>query len=219
MKYSPKSGGEGRSERPRKPMGSKTSSWSPAGDAPRGPRAPREGGSERSFNRGGDRGRDDRPQRSGGGSTYRREGATGGWNSRGPRTDAAGPGGRPNLPRANPNIVPARKLKEGIGAANRALAELMEDFGQGIAGDYDISSLEATLSFDTDGRFLGFGAGGSATITLTLTPLDAENVFHGEDIAAKAGETDDLDELENAVDEDDVAEGDSDDGEDRDPEA
>ena len=89
----------------------------------------------------------------------------------------------------------------------------MEEFGQGIAGEYDISSLEATLSFDVDGRFLGFGTGGSATLSLTLTPLDAENVFDRDDIAMAGGNLADLDELDATAAEDDDEEDDEDDDE------
>ena len=147
------------------------------------------GGGEQ--DRGGSGGWSPRPR-----TTYRREGASGGWNQssgRPPQRDFNRPqrdfsprssapsfnGSRSAAPSAAPEsvLVSAENLKKGIKAANRALADTLEEFGKGICGDYDISALELPVSFSADGRFLGFGKGGSLTINLTMTPLEADVVF------------------------------------------
>lgn len=97
--------------------------------------------------------------------------------------------------------VPVARLKEGVAQANRALAEVIEQFGSTLSGDYDISTLEVSVSFSEDGRFLGFGQGGAATMTLSVTPLSAEEILEGEE-----GELMDMDEDESfgAADMDDL---------------
>lgn len=93
---------------------------------------------------------------------------------------------RPSAPAPAPRVaaaplVSAQQLKAGIGQANRALAEVVEQFGHTLRGDYDIGALEVTVSFDAEGRFLGFGAGGATSMKLSLTPLDAESIVEGEE--------------------------------------
>lgn len=127
-----------------------------------------------------------------------------------------------------PQPVGIRKLKEGIASANRALAELMEEFGSGILGSYDIADLEVPVSFDADGRFIGFGKGGAVTFSLTITPLEAENLFTADDdtdaVLSVAGldddadldESDESDDASGADDEDDADDADESDDDDAD---
>lgn len=160
------------------------------------------GGERRDFggDRGGERGGfdregggEDRPQR----RTYRREGGMEGGYGRpafnrdrdfgkreGGRDFGASP--KPFAPRG-PQPVAAKKLVEGVAQANKALADLIESFGKSIRGGYDISELEITCSFDNDGRFMGFGVGGAVSMTLTITPLDAEEIMAREDDEAFDG--------------------------------
>ena len=95
--------------------------------------------------------------------------------------------------------VSAKKLQEGIPAANRALAAVMEEFGQQLVGEYDISEIEVPVSFDSDGRFIGFGPGGSLTIKLKLTPIEADDML--------ADRGDELLELGDDEDDEDLGEG------------
>jgi hypothetical protein len=119
------------------------------------------------------------------GQSYRREGGMSGGYGRPARREEGGfqsfaPTTAPaatQRPPAGAQPVPAQKLKDGVVQANKALAGLIEQFGNTIHGDYDISQLEATVSFDRDGRFIGFGTGGAVSFSLTITPLEAEDVF------------------------------------------
>lgn len=139
-------------------------------------------------------------------STFRREeGAQGGYGTpaRPQNNEAArpsfnaGPAPRPAAA-ATPRPVPAARLKEGVAQANRALAEVIEQFGSTLSGDYDISALEVMVSFSEDGRFLGFGQGGAATMTLSVTPLSAEDILEGEeaDLMDMDADDDDSEDLE-----------------------
>ena len=95
----------------------------------------------------------------------------------------------------------------------------MDGFGKGIAGAYDIDALEAVVSFDSEGRFIGFGQGGAAAFTLTLTPLDAQNVFEqggeAEGFVQQASDDDD-DAMEEDEEEDEDEDEDEDEEEDED---
>ena len=162
--------------------------------------------------------RDDAPGASWSNSNSRPQQARRPWT---PPTDRGGSDFAPaaaaaSAPASQP--VSMRKLKEGIAAANRALAELMEEFGSGILGNYDICDLEVPVSFGNDGRFLGFGKGGAVTFALTITPLEAENLFEGEGEADEEGEEGEEGEefilagsdLDDDLDEEEDADGDSD---------
>jgi hypothetical protein len=92
------------------------------------------------------------------------------------------------MSRSYQQYIPAHRLQEGIPSAQRAVAELMESFGQSISGDYDLSSLEVSVSFDENGRFIGFGRGGVASIQLTLSPLDTEHLIECPDEVVHAAE-------------------------------
>ena len=174
-----------------------------------GARRPFQGRQERSASGGFDRqtGRSFGPR-----NTYRREEGSGGgqgFRDRAPQHDAprgqsAAPAPRPMAaPVSRP--VPVARLKEGVAQANRALAEVIEQFGSTLSGDYDISALEVMVSFSEDGRFLGFGQGGAATMTLSVTPLSAEEILEGEE-----GELMAMDDDEMGLDEDFAAHSDMD---------
>lgn len=125
--------------------------------------------------------RDDGPSQSYGRPSYRDNDSRDSRDNRDSRPTA--PAARPVAAAAAPVAQPvsAERLKAGVADANRALGEVVEKFGHTLRGDYDISQLEVTVSFGQDGRFLGFGAGGAASMTLSITPLDAESVMEGEE--------------------------------------
>jgi hypothetical protein len=156
-----------------------------------GARRPFQGRQERSASGGFDRqtGRSFGPR-----NTYRREEGQS-FRDRAPQQDAPrGQAAAAPRPMAAPvsRPVPVARLKEGVAQANRALAEVIEQFGSTLSGDYDISALEVMVSFSEDGRFLGFGQGGAATMTLSVTPLSAEEILEGEEGELMAMEDDDM---------------------------
>jgi hypothetical protein len=74
-----------------------------------------------------------------------------------------------NLPQ---QVVPASKIKRGFAEAKRqfdsTIAEVIREFGDG----YEIAEIEVSASFSADGKFMGFGAGGAAAITLRIRPAE-----------------------------------------------
>ena len=141
-------------------------------------------GPDRGFDRGGERGNDrfnDRPR----------------FSPPSPRSEA--PAARAPVAKA----VSVQQLKAGIGQANKALAEVVEQFGTTLRGDYDIGAIEVSVSFDADGRFMGFGSGGAASMKLSLTPLDAESVIEGDEAEEAEDDEDEFEELTQDSDEQD----------------
>lgn len=139
-------------------------------------------GRDRSF---GDRRFGDRPRP----NTFRRDdGPSGGYgrpafgqasSERRDAPRAAAP--TRDVPAPSRGPVPVARLKNGVRDANRALAEVVEQFGHTLEGGYDISELEVTVSFGDDGRFLGFGQGGAAAMTLSITPVDSEALLDADE--------------------------------------
>lgn len=68
------------------------------------------------------------------------------------------------------NVVPASKLKKGVGDAKRYMEDILGDFLQTMGEDYEIAEIELSASFSADGKFLGFGVGGDASIKLKVRP-------------------------------------------------
>ena len=67
-------------------------------------------------------------------------------------------------------VVPAGKLKKGIGDAKRYVEDMLTDFIQAMGEDYEVAEIELSASFSADGKFLGFGVGGDASIKLKIRP-------------------------------------------------
>ena len=67
--------------------------------------------------------------------------------------------------------VKADKLKDGIGAANKKISELVQEIVDTSTTDYTISEIELTASFNADGKFMGFGVGGEVSIVIKIKPV------------------------------------------------
>ena len=66
--------------------------------------------------------------------------------------------------------VPVSKLKKGFASAKKEIQSIVEDIITTMADDYVISEIELAASFSADGKFLGIGVGGAATITIRISP-------------------------------------------------
>ena len=113
---------------------------------------------ERSWNRDGDA-----PQR----RTWRRED-----DARDPAPREQRPPARPATPAraSQPLPLSAGKLRHGLTAAQRALNEVFATLGGKGRAAVQISEVQATVSFDAEGSFIGFGSGGVASMVLTVQP-------------------------------------------------
>jgi hypothetical protein len=67
-------------------------------------------------------------------------------------------------------VVPANKIKKGLSDARRQLEDTISDFIRSFGNDYEIAEIELMASFSADGKFLGIGPGGAASITLRIRP-------------------------------------------------
>jgi hypothetical protein len=63
--------------------------------------------------------------------------------------------------------VPANKLRAGLADARKQIDSAMNEVVKAFAGDFEIQEIELTASFSADGKFLGFGVGGSASLKIT----------------------------------------------------
>ena len=142
--------------------------------------------------------------------SFGQDGDRGGWQERPRRSFGGPPGGERNdfdrpprrtfrRPEESPgrseggeradSLVQPRALARGLGEARQALAEVVDALASERAGTMEVETVEAPVSFAADGRFLGFGRGGAATMVVTLTALDAEDALeaptaghdHGDD--------------------------------------
>lgn len=74
----------------------------------------------------------------------------------------------------NKDVVPPSKLRAGIIAAQAEIRKSLDDIVSIMAQDFEIYEIELTASFSADGKFLGFGVGGAATITIRIRPNECE---------------------------------------------
>ena len=74
------------------------------------------------------------------------------------------------IPASDAGPVPAGKLRTGILEAQRDIDRTIGQLLHSISGDFEIKEIELTASFSADGKFLGFGVGGSASLKITIRP-------------------------------------------------
>jgi len=75
---------------------------------------------------------------------------------------------------SNRDVVPPSKLRAGIKAAQAEIRKSLDDIISIMTQDFEIYEIELTASFNADGKFLGFGVGGAATITIRIRPCEHE---------------------------------------------
>jgi hypothetical protein len=67
-------------------------------------------------------------------------------------------------------VVRADKLEKGLATAKKKITSLMQEIVDTTTEDYEISEIELAASFNADGKFMGFGVGGEATIIIRIRP-------------------------------------------------
>lgn len=67
-------------------------------------------------------------------------------------------------------IVPANKLRQGFIKAKKEIEQIVEDIITTMTDDYGITEIELNASFNADGKFMGFGVGGAASIKIKIAP-------------------------------------------------
>ena len=74
------------------------------------------------------------------------------------------------LPQEQQKTVSPAALKRGFERAKDEIAGMCDEISALMTGRYTIGKVELTLSFNAAGEFIGFGAGGAASITITIIP-------------------------------------------------
>ncbi len=74
------------------------------------------------------------------------------------------------VPNTSDTVVPASKLRTGFTKARKEIDKLVQDIVDAMTEEYVIQEIELAASFSADGKFLGIGVGGAATITIRIAP-------------------------------------------------
>jgi hypothetical protein len=76
----------------------------------------------------------------------------------------------PNPRRPVTNPVEPSKIRRGLSEAKRQLDETLQSILDSFGGPYEITEIKVIASFSADGKFLGFGVGGAASMEITICP-------------------------------------------------
>lgn len=71
---------------------------------------------------------------------------------------------------AKPVVVPSNKLREGLEAAQGQIKKTLQGFAAVFTQEFEVSEIALTLSFNADGKFLGFGLGGAMSVSIKIVP-------------------------------------------------
>ncbi|MDH5189902.1 MAG: hypothetical protein OEW89_01480 [Gammaproteobacteria bacterium] len=74
------------------------------------------------------------------------------------------------IPDSEATLVPASKLRSGFKKARKEIDSIVDEIVSTMTDEYVISEIELSASFSADGKFMGFGVGGAATIKIKITP-------------------------------------------------
>lgn len=77
-------------------------------------------------------------------------------------------GGKLAVPRDT--VVEPSQLRKGITKAKDEINDLIQEVIDTSTADYNIHEIEFAASFSADGKFMGIGVGGAATITFRIRP-------------------------------------------------
>jgi hypothetical protein len=68
--------------------------------------------------------------------------------------------------------VSASKLRAGFKKARKEINSIIEEVVSTMTQSYAISEIEFSASFSADGKFMGFGVGGAATMKIKIRPVE-----------------------------------------------
>ena len=74
------------------------------------------------------------------------------------------------LPKQLITPVKASKLKTGFSNAKKEIDKVLQEIVSSMKGEYKITEIELVASFSADGKFMGFGVGGAASIKIKIAP-------------------------------------------------
>jgi hypothetical protein len=74
------------------------------------------------------------------------------------------------VPEGVAKAVPPSKLLSGFKKAKKEINGMVDEIIDTMTEEYIISEIEFTASFSADGKFMGFGVGGAASIKIKIAP-------------------------------------------------
>ncbi|MBA4417525.1 MAG: hypothetical protein C0392_06410 [Syntrophus sp. (in: bacteria)] len=80
------------------------------------------------------------------------------------------PGEKRPIAAEQPKTVSAAALKRGFERAKDEITGMCDEISALMTSRYNIGEVELTVSFSSNGDFIGFGAGGAASIKITIIP-------------------------------------------------
>lgn len=78
------------------------------------------------------------------------------------------------VPATTPAPLSPNKLRKGLAEAKTQLDAAMDEILRTLTGRYAIKEIKLTASFSADGKFMGFGVGGAASMEITICPSDED---------------------------------------------
>jgi hypothetical protein len=70
------------------------------------------------------------------------------------------------------SVTSASKLREGMAKAQTEIRESLQEIAATLSMDFEISEIELSISFNADGKFLGFGVGGATSLKIKIKPSE-----------------------------------------------
>ncbi|MGB3270281.1 MAG: hypothetical protein WBA65_10070 [Rhodanobacter sp.] len=68
------------------------------------------------------------------------------------------------------SVVEPSKIRKGLAKAKDEIDGLIQEIVDISTTEYEIAEIEFAASFSADGKFMGVGVGGSATVTFRIRP-------------------------------------------------
>jgi hypothetical protein len=75
-------------------------------------------------------------------------------------------------PSADDSLVAPSKLRRGFKSAKLEIQAMLDEFVSMMGERYHVTEIELSAGFSADGKFLGFGVGGAASIKVKIRPAD-----------------------------------------------
>jgi hypothetical protein len=69
-------------------------------------------------------------------------------------------------------IVRPSKLRQGLISAQEEIRKSFKEIAAFSSQDFEVAEIEVSISFNADGKFLGFGVGGAFSIKIKIKPTE-----------------------------------------------
>jgi hypothetical protein len=70
--------------------------------------------------------------------------------------------------------VPPSALKKGLEKARADIENILNEVSSMVTANGSVSELEVSISFNAEGKFMGFGVGGAASIKIKMVPSQSK---------------------------------------------